>query len=46
MLLITRGIEATSDTDAFDKFSSLFITHKLIDARFALCCRKGAQRKC
>jgi sulfite reductase (ferredoxin) len=34
MLLITRGVEAASDAEVFDKFATLFINEKLIDACF------------
>jgi sulfite reductase (ferredoxin) len=34
MLLITRGVEPTSEFDVFDQFAKLFIHEKLVDSRF------------
>jgi sulfite reductase (ferredoxin) len=41
MLLITRGVEGTSDTDVLEKFRDHFIKSNLIDSRFILLIEKG-----
>ncbi len=45
MLLITRGVEASSDSDVFDQFTKLFIDAGLIDERFHMVIEKGCSGK-
>jgi sulfite reductase (ferredoxin) len=45
VLLITRGTEGSSESEVFDKFLTLFIGEKLVDARFAQVIETAANGK-